>query len=157
MDGTCGLKKIEVISFHLFNINYTTCVDCMQHLCYNIIIRRKFMKDTLGKVISNRREELGISQRELAKKVKISNSTVSRLENDDKITPDNNTLKAISEVLQIDYNYLLALNKQIDDEPEIRIIQRAARNMDQGKKEEMLKVLKKHFEEEFGSADGDMQ
>lgn len=115
-----------------------------------------FMKDTLGKVISNRREELGISQRELAKKVKISNSTVSRIENDDKITPDNNTLKAISEVLQIDYNYLLALNKQIDDEPEIRIIQRAARNMDQGKKEEMLKVLKKHFEEEFGDANGDM-
>ncbi|PMC81852.1 helix-turn-helix domain-containing protein [Anaerococcus hydrogenalis] len=115
------------------------------------------MKDTLGKVISNRREELGISQRELAKKVKISNSTVSRIENDDKITPDNNTLKAISEVLQVDYNYLLALNKQIDDEPEIRIIQRAARNMDQGKKEEMLKVLKQHFEEEFGSADGDMQ
>ena len=115
-----------------------------------------FMKDTLGKVISNRREELGISQRELAKKVKISNSTVSRIENDDKITPDNNTLKAISEVLQVDYNYLLALNKQIDDEPEIRIIQRAARNMDQGKKEEMLKVLKKHFEEEFGDANGDM-
>ena len=114
------------------------------------------MKDTLGKVISNRREELGISQRGLAKKVKISNSTVSRIENDDKITPDNNTLKAISEVLQVDYNYLLALNKQIDDEPEIRIIQRAARNMDQGKKEEMLKVLKKHFEEEFGNANGDM-
>ena len=32
------------------------------------------MKDTLGKVISNRREELGISQRELAKKVKIYQS-----------------------------------------------------------------------------------
>ena len=50
------------------------------------------MKDTLGKVISKRREELGISQRELAKKVKISNSTVSRIENDDKITPDNKLL-----------------------------------------------------------------
>ena len=128
----------------------------MQHLWYNLLQGGSFMKDTLGKVISNRREKLGISQRELAKKVKISNSTVSRIENDDKITPDNNTLKAISEVLQVDYNYLLALNKQIDDEPEIRIIQRAARNMDQGKKEEMLKVLKKHFEEEFGNANGDM-
>lgn len=127
------------------------------NICGIILLQGgSFMKDTLGKVISNRREELGISQRELAKKVKISNSTVSRIENDDKITPDNNTLKAISEVLQVDYNYLLALNKQIDDEPEIRIIQRAARNMDQGKKEEMLKVLKKHFEEEFGDANGDM-
>lgn len=115
------------------------------------------MNETLGKVISTRRNELGMSQRELAKKVKISNSTVSRIESDDKITPDNNTLKLISEVLQLDYNYLLALNKQIDDEPEIRIIQRAARNMNQEKKEEMLKVLIKHFEEEFGDIDGDMK
>lgn len=114
------------------------------------------MKETLGNVISKRREELDISQRELAKKVKISNSTISRIESDDSITPDNNTLKAISEVLKIDYNYLLALNKQIDDEPEIRIIQRAARSMDQHKKEEMLKILKKHFQEEFNNSNGDI-
>ena len=84
---------------------------------------------TLGSFISHRRKELNISQRELAKKVKISNSTISRIENDDNITPDNETLRRIAGVLRCDYNYLLALNKQIDDQPEIRMIQRAANRL----------------------------
>ena len=53
------------------------------------------MDESLGKVIAQRRTELGITQRELARGVKISNSTVSRIEHDDNITPDNETLRAI--------------------------------------------------------------
>ena len=36
------------------------------------------MDESLGKVIAQRRTELGITQRELARGVKISNSTVSK-------------------------------------------------------------------------------
>ena len=113
------------------------------------------MGESLGTVISNRRKELNLSQRELAKAVKISNSTVSRIENDDNITPDNATLKAIAELLKLDYNYLLALNKQIDNEPEIRIIQRAAKQMDSEQKEEMVALLKSHFEKAFSNVEED--
>lgn len=113
------------------------------------------MEETLGKVISNRRTELGITQRELARNVKISNSTVSRIENGDNITPDNDTLKAIAEFLRLDYNYLLALNKQIDNQPEIRMIQRAAKNMDQTQLQNMMDVLQTQFKEAFKKAGND--
>lgn len=110
---------------------------------------------TLGTYISHRRQMLDISQRELAKAVKVSNSTISRIENDDKIVPDNDTLKRLSESLKCDYNYLLALNKQIDDEPEIRMIQRAARKMEPEQVQEMMRILKDSFKEEFEQAGDD--
>ncbi|MDD6069424.1 MAG: helix-turn-helix transcriptional regulator [Clostridiales bacterium] len=113
------------------------------------------MANTLGEVIKSRREELGITQRELARGVKISNATVSRIESDDKITPDNDTLRAIADFLKLDYNYLLALNKQIDDEPEIRMIQRAAKNMSPEEKEKMMALLKLSFEDAFKNAGTD--
>ena len=110
---------------------------------------------TLGSFISHRRQKLNISQRELAKQVKVSNSTISRIENDENITPDNATLRRLSEVLRCDYNYLLALNKQIDDQPEIRMIQRAARNMSPERLQDMMTILKASFREEFCRAGGD--
>lgn len=113
------------------------------------------MNETLGKVISERRTELGITQRELARGVKISNSTVSRIENDDNITPDNDTLRAIAEFLKLDYNYVLALNKQIDDEPEIRMIQRAAKNMSPEDLDKMMQILNLTFSEAFQNAGED--
>ncbi len=51
------------------------------------------------------------------------------IEKDDGISPDNATLRALAERLELDYNYLLVLNGAIDDEPEVRAIQRAAKKM----------------------------
>ena len=51
------------------------------------------MSETLGSVISRVRTERGMTQRELAKKVEVSNSTISRIEKDDGIHPDPPTLK----------------------------------------------------------------
>lgn len=110
---------------------------------------------TLGSFISHRRQKLDISQRELAKKVNVSNSTISRIENEDNITPDNATLRKIAEVLRCDYNYLLALNKQIDDQPEIRMIQRAAKHMTPDRLQDMMTILRTSFREEFNQAGGD--
>lgn len=106
-------------------------------------------KITLGQYIAKKRDSAGLSQRELAKDIKISHSTISRIEKDDGISPDNATLKAISNRLGLDYNYLLALNNAIDDEPEIRIIQRAAKKMSENQKREMLDLLQESFEELF--------
>jgi transcriptional regulator with XRE-family HTH domain len=113
------------------------------------------MDTTLGKVISKRRNEVGKSQRELATAVHISNATVSRIESDDNIVPDNSTLKAIATYLDLDYNYLLALNKQIDDQPEIRMIQRAAKKMNPSDREKMLELLRKNFKDAFNNTGDD--
>ena len=104
---------------------------------------------TLGKYISIKRHDKGLSQRELAKDTKVSHSTISRIEKDDGISPDNATLKALASRLGLDYNYLLALNKSIDDEPEIRIIQRGAKRLDAAQKQKMLKVLNASFDDLF--------
>lgn len=106
-------------------------------------------KITLGKYIGQKRQEIGLSQRQLAIDTNVSNSTISRIENDDGISPDNSTLKAIATRLNIDYNYLLALNKSIDDEPEIRVIQRAAKKMSDEDKKKMLDILRKNFDDMF--------
>ena len=111
-------------------------------------------KMTLGKYISQKRTDLGLSQRQLGLDTRISHSTVSRIEKDDGISPDNATLKAIANRLKLDYNYLLTLNKSIDDEPEIRVIQRAAKNMDEDQKKRMLKILKASFDDLFNEDEG---
>ncbi|WP_461206105.1 helix-turn-helix domain-containing protein [Clostridium sp. DL1XJH146] len=108
---------------------------------------------TLGKYIAQKRKDENLSQRELAKDIKISHSTISRIEKDDGISPDNATLKALATRLDLDYNYLLALNKSIDDEPEIRIIQRAAKKMKEEDKKRMLDILKLTFDDLFKEDD----
>ncbi len=104
---------------------------------------------TLGSYIARKRFAQGLSQRELAKDIQISHSTISRIEKDDGITPDNATLRALAQRLNLDYNYLLALNKSIDDEPEIRAIQRAAKKMSDAQKKKMLNILRASFEDLF--------
>jgi transcriptional regulator with XRE-family HTH domain len=108
---------------------------------------------TLGKYIAKKRKAKNLSQRELAKDIKISHSTISRIEKDDGISPDNSTLRALAKRLDLDYNYLLALNKSIDDEPEIRVIQRAAKKMNAAQKKKMLNILKASFDDLFDEDD----
>ena len=113
------------------------------------------MEENLGTVIARRRTEKEMSQRDLAIAVKVSNSTIARIERGDSIVPSNDTLRAIAETLNLDYNYLLALCGQIDDEPEIRMIQRAAHNMTQDDKERMLQILRLSFKDAFDHVGGD--
>lgn len=108
---------------------------------------------TLGKYVEKKREAAGLSQRELARSINISHSTISRIEKDDGISPDNSTLKAIASKLNLDYNYLLALNNAIDDEPEIRVIQRAAKKMTDSDKKKMLNILQASFDDLFDEED----
>lgn len=113
------------------------------------------MKVTLGKVICDKRESLGISQRELAKATKLNHATIARIEKEPDIVADPSTLKKIGEKLDLDYNYLLALNGTIDDEPELRIIARASLKMDNDEKAEMLAFLKKKYKVAFLNTESD--
>ena len=107
------------------------------------------MKKTLGSVVASARNAKGITQRELARQVKVSNSTISRIESDDGIQPDPKTLQTIARALDLDYNYLLALNGQLEDQPEVRMIQRAARKMSQADLNKMMNVLNTAFDQAF--------
>lgn len=113
------------------------------------------MDETLGTVIARRRIEKKMSQRDLAQAVKVSNSTIARIERGESIVPGNETLRAIGQALDLDYNYLLALCRQIDDEPEIRMIQRAAHHMTQEQKEDMVRLLRISFKDAFSNAGSD--
>ena len=113
------------------------------------------MNETLGEVIARRRKQKDMSQRELAIAVKVSNSTIARIERGESIVPGNETLRAIAQTLDLDYNYLLALCDQIDDEPEIRMIQRAAHKMSQADKERMLDILRLTFQDAFSNTSTD--
>ena len=107
------------------------------------------MAEKIGSVIARHRIEKGMTQRDLAQAVKVSNSTIARIELGESIVPSNDTLRALARVLGLDYYYLLALCDQIDDEPEIRMIQRAAHNMSQDDRERMLQILRLSFKDAF--------
>lgn len=113
------------------------------------------MEESLGTIIARHRTKKDMSQRDLAQAVKVSNSTIARIERGESIVPGNETLRAIGQILNLDYNYLLALCRQIDDEPEIRMIQRAAHHMTQEQKEDMIQLLRISFKDAFNSAGGD--
>ena len=107
------------------------------------------MKETLGAVIARKRRKKELSQRELAAAVKVSNSTIARLERNEILLPGSDLIRALSEELGVDYNYLLAKTHQVDDEPEIRIIQRAARNMSKEDRQRMVEILRLIFPDAF--------
>lgn len=118
-------------------------------------MNREESERTLGKVIATQREKLGMTQRELARAVNLNHATISRIENNPAIVADPSTLKAVAEGLHIDYNYLLSLNKTIDDDKDIRIIARASRSMSEEDRERMMVILRDEFASAFKDADSD--
>lgn len=61
---------------------------------------------TLGNKIRNRRVELGLTQIELAERTKLTQPTISRIE-EDKITPKATTLIALAIYLDLSPNAFL--------------------------------------------------
>ena len=113
------------------------------------------MQETLGRVIKFKRIEMDKSQRELAQAANVSNSTISRIEHEEPFVPDNATLKSIADFLHLDYFYLLALNNQIPDEPEIRVLRRAALRMNEDEKARMMQIIRLAFPEIFQNLSND--
>lgn len=61
---------------------------------------------TLGQKIKHRREELGYTQAELARKTQTSQSYISRLEKDD-FNPSTQMIISIAVTLDVSLDYLL--------------------------------------------------
>jgi len=107
------------------------------------------MTTILGTVVQSRREAVHLSQRELAHKINVSNGTISRIESVDGIHPDPQTLRAIADILNIDYYYLLTLNGQIDDSPDIRMIRRGMARLSAADRKKLMRVLNAVFGDLF--------
>ena len=65
------------------------------------------MGETVGEMIARGREEHGLSQRDLAKIAKISNTEISRIESGEREIPNPKTLRKISQCIGINYNDLM--------------------------------------------------
>ena len=109
----------------------------------------------LGAVIAAKRKMLGLSQRQLAEKTGINNVTISKIEKDPTLVPDNRTLLFLSEALELDYTYLLSLNEVLPDDPDLRIIARAKSSMSQEEQERMMTMLRTVFDVAFANAKSD--
>ena len=101
---------------------------------------------TLGSVIAERRKNAGFSQRELARRCDIDNTTISRIERDeDDLTCTPKTLKAIADALELDYSYLLALNGTIEDDRMMRLIARGLKCMSAEERSRLMMMLRDNF------------
>jgi transcriptional regulator with XRE-family HTH domain len=70
--------------------------------------RRNEQPETLGEYVRQKREEAGLSQRQLAQEAGVSFSNISRLESGFHTSPTPGLLKNIADVLDIDLAELLA-------------------------------------------------
>ena len=64
---------------------------------------------SLATIIKEARENIGISQRELARQIGVGNNTIARLENGERKTTNALTLRKISSALHLDYLELLKM------------------------------------------------
>ncbi len=77
----------------------------------------KYFSDTLKKL----RNKKGISQLELAEKMYVTRSTVSRWESGNRL-PDAVMISRLAEVLGVDFNVLLSTVEQSDDCPNVILV-----------------------------------
>lgn len=64
---------------------------------------------TLASVVKGAREKLGISQRELSRRTGIDNNTLAKIEKNERKKPNVLSLRKLSIVLKLDFEYLLKL------------------------------------------------
>jgi HTH-type transcriptional regulator, competence development regulator len=76
-------------------------------ITFYIIILKGIIIMTFGEYIKNLRNEIGFSQRELAKKSNVSNAEISRIETGERKKPSPIALKALAPFLGVTYEELL--------------------------------------------------
>jgi transcriptional regulator with XRE-family HTH domain len=85
-------------------------------LTFNSTFVYLYMDQTFGQTLKAIRREKGVSQRELADKVGIDFSYVSKVENDRMAPPAADTIQKICEVLKISTELLLSKSGKITGE-----------------------------------------
>ena len=110
---------------------------------------------TLGVTIKAKREKLHMTQRDLAKKIGMNSSTISRIESDPDVIADSRTVRGLADALHFDYMFLLTLNGTLPDQPEVRSFARAITRMNDNEKQKAMQLLRKQFDGFFDEGDED--
>ena len=113
------------------------------------------MLPTLGGKIKEKREELHITQRDLAKKIGMNSSTISRIESDPDVVADPRTVRRLANALHLDYMFLLTLNRTLPNQPEVRSFARAIARMNDNEKQKAMQLLREQFDGFFDDGDED--
>ena len=66
-------------------------------------------KQNIGEAIAKARENKGLSQRQLANAVGISNAELSKIESGEREVPNPKILKKISKYINLNYNDMLSM------------------------------------------------
>ncbi len=111
--------------------------------------------ETMGQVIRNKRRQIGMSLRELARQTGVSHVTILRIEEDKFSIVDPAIVTAIAEALRLDRLFLLSLNGAGVADEDIRIIARAAGKMTPDQRRRMLEMLRGSFAEAFRNTASD--
>lgn len=117
-------------------------------------------ENVLGSRISELRRKRNLTQADLADRLNMSTSSIAMWEVG-KRDPDSEKLTELANFFNVTTDYLLGLSSEHSSpktepqnvEPEIRAIQRAAKNMTQTDKKKMLNMIKAAFEEAFSEDD----
>lgn len=113
----------------------------------------------VGKInLKQRRIELGLTMKDVANAVGVSESTVSRWEAGNIVNMKRNRLVALANVLQIPVNELINDNTSITNEikiPQVRVIQRAMNNLNEEERNRMVEILRLSFKDAFEEDDDD--
>jgi len=88
-------------------IQHFECLGFNDDVDLGIINKLNGPKTEFGRYLQQKRLELGIGQRELAKRCNISNSEISRLESGDRKSPSIDTLTKLVDGLGVDKEELL--------------------------------------------------
>ena len=104
---------------------------------------------SLGEQIRARRMELNMTQRELARRINVSHSTLSRLENTPGIYADTKTLVMISQELGMDLTSMMSYYHEIPDQEDISLIARARGKMSPEERDRMMALLRQEFKSYF--------
>ena len=105
-------------------------------------------RDKFGATVRREREKLEIGLREMAKKIGVSPTYLSKVERDEFPPPAEDKVKAIAEILDLDVDELLALSGKVSSDltqiirehpREMASFLRGTRGMSE---DEMAKVLK---------------
>ena len=115
------------------------------------------------------RKERNLTQEQLAEEAGLSKSSISMYENGNRV-PELETFESLADFFNVDLDYLKGksdirrkddfardqmMAENFSDDPDIRKIERARRNMPQQKKEDMINMLKISFREYFVHEDDD--
>lgn len=141
----CQINKKSISIVNTFFALFTIVLDKIARACYDEFVKGKGEIMEIGKRIEKVLENSNISQRELASRIGVDESIISRIINGERV-PKSDVLANIATALHTTSDYLLGIeNDNFDIGKEARLLARNSSMMSDADKKILINAL---FEEE---------